>query len=170
MDATTPAKITKEIILFCSEIDPTTKPIFIAVEPSASVRFNYCLTDVPCYAKKHGGRIQFGWIIWEIPKILLEAEFHTCWVNPDNCLFDISPKPGNESQILFLPDSKRIYRNQPVDNKRKPLVDNEYTRLLVLFGEKRFQIQKKHFKDNEVDSKAASAEFEKWLKSINNQK
>jgi hypothetical protein len=66
--ATTPQNITPEIVRFCSGIDSSTNPIFVPVEPRHDVRFNYCLTDVPLFVQKNGGKTQFGWLIWRTPK------------------------------------------------------------------------------------------------------
>jgi hypothetical protein len=165
-NSTTPSKITRGILAFCSEIDSTSSPIFVPVEPVDDVRFNYCLTDVPLYSQKNGGNTQFGWIIWECPKVFLEAEFHTCWLNPENKLIDITPKPNNENQILFLPDSQRIYEHKAVANRRKALIDNEFTRLWLKCEQKKDEIRTKHFRNDEVDAVAAAAEFENWLASI----
>lgn len=125
---TTPKEISKEIYDFCKEIDHSNKPLFIEVEPKENVRFNYCLTDVARYVKEKGGSEVFGWIIWECPKVFLNAQFHACWKKPNDTLVDIVPKPDKEKRILFLADSKRVYQNKLVDNKRKPLLNNGYTR------------------------------------------
>jgi hypothetical protein len=53
--------------------------------------------------KHDGGTIQFGWIIWQMPDVLLTAEFHTVWRDAKGNLFDITPKPQNEASIVFAP-------------------------------------------------------------------
>ena len=166
-NTTTPAKITTEIIHFCSEIDSSTNPIFVPVEPGHDVKFNYCLTDVPLFIKKNGGKTQFGWIIWENPQVFLEAEFHACWVNPGNKMIDITPKRDNEKRILFLPDSQRIYEHKFVPNRRKALIDNDFTRLWLKIEKKTDEIKSNHFKNDEVDVVSAEAEIGEWLSSIN---
>ena len=163
ISSTTPNEIAQKILDFCAEIEPTNRPFFVSVRPVTDVRFNYCLTDVPLHSPKWGGNTQFGWIIWECPNVFLEAEFHACWLNPDNELIDITPKPDNEAQILFLPDSYRIYEHKAIPNRRKALIDNEFTRLWLKCENKKDEIRAKHFKNDEVDSVAAAAEFEKWL-------
>ncbi|MBN1930287.1 MAG: hypothetical protein JW786_01595 [Desulfobacterales bacterium] len=165
---TTPNQVTFEIVEFCVEIDSSRNPIFVPVAPSQQVRFNYCLTDVPLFVKSHRGKTQFGWIIWECPHLYFEAEFHACWVNPENKLVDITPKPDNEKHILFLPDSKRVYEHKPVPNFRRILFDNDYTRLWLTLQKKKDETILKHFKNDEVDSIAAEKEFNEWIKSIRN--
>lgn len=143
---TTPTVISKEIIDFCKEIDPTYFPKYIPVVQSEDVRFNYCMTDVPKYIEKHGGRVQFGWTIWEYPSIFLEAEFHATWINPQGKIIDITPKPDGETTILYLKDSKRVYENKLVDNIRKPLRDHWVMKLWLIHGKLIFQIKKLFFK------------------------
>lgn len=166
VNLTTPVRVTSDIIEFCSEIDPTASSVFVPVAPVADVRHGYCLTDVPPFVQRNGGNVQFGWIIWECPKVALEAEFHACWVNPENKLVDITPKPDNEKSILFLPDSQRVYEHKSVSSRQKALVDNDCTRLWLMIGRKKDEIRTKHFKNDEVDAVAAAAEFEKWVSSI----
>jgi len=163
--STTPIRITDEILAFCSEIDSASRPIVVSLKPVNDVRFNYCLTDVPAYSEKMGGNVQFGWTIWECPNVFLEAEFHACWLSPEGDLIDITPKAGNENKILFLPDSQRIYEHKAVANRRKALIDTEFTRLWLECENKKDELRAKHFKNDEVDDIAANAEFENWLAS-----
>jgi len=105
---TTPKEVTEKILKFCREkIDPTTKPVFLTLDPIGNCISGDCFGNVEDYIKKKGGRVQYGWIIWESPKYLLEAEFHAIWVNDDEEYIDITPKVDGEKEILFFPDSKR---------------------------------------------------------------
>jgi hypothetical protein len=166
MKLTTPKRITNDILSFCSEIDSSTRPVFVPVDHVGGVRHGYCLTDVPLFAEKNGGDVQFGWIIWECPKVALEAEFHACWKKGKNTLVDIVPKPDNEETILFLPDSQRVYEHKPVFGRQKALVDNDYTRRWLMTARKKDEIRSKHFRNDEVDSVAANDEFERWISSL----
>jgi hypothetical protein len=105
-----------------------------------------------------------------LPDTFLEAEFHSVWLNPAGELIDIIPKLDNETEILFLPDSNRVYEGKLVENIRKPLVDNKYSHTRLLVEKRRFEIRKKHFKNGEVNGPAAEAEFEEWIQSIERQK
>ena len=108
MDHTTPEEITEKILKFCKEkIDPTTTPVFLELVPVGDCMLGDCFGNVENYVKNNGGRIQYGWIIWEIPNFFLEAEFHAVWINEDGEYIDITPKVDGERKILFLPDSKR---------------------------------------------------------------
>ncbi len=122
--------------------------------------------DVPLFAEKNGGDVQFGWIIWECPKVALEAEFHACWISGKDTLVDIVPKPDNEKTTLFLPDSQRVYEHKPVSGWQKALIDNDYTRRWLMTASKKDEIRVKHFKNDEVDAVAADAEFKMWISSL----
>jgi len=166
MNLTTPIRITNEILAMCSEIDATTTPIYVPVVPALGVRHGYCLTDVPLFVEKNGGKVQFGWTIWECPKVALETEFHACWINPENEIIDIVPKRDGETTILFLPDRRRIYEHKPVLGTQKVLFDNEYTRRWLMTAQKKSEIIAKHFSNDEVDALAAEREFREWISSL----
>lgn len=144
----TPTKISKDISDFCLEISPT-KPIFVKVIPIEGYRHDDCYGNVEKHIQKNGGRIQYGWIIWEIPNIFIEAEFHAVWVNNDGYV-DITPKLNYEEKILFLLDSERKFTGELIDNIRKPLVDNAFTRTLVKVAKKKFEIRNKYYEGNPI--------------------
>lgn len=158
--------VTKEILEFCSEIDSNTSPVCVQVMPVDGVRHGYCFTDVPAFATENGGTVQFGWVIWECPRVAQEAEFHACWVSSEGKCVDIVPKQDGETTILFLPDSKRVFEHKSVSNIQKALIDNEYTKRWLIIARKKDEIRAKYFKDDKVDSLAASLEFTKWLSTI----
>jgi hypothetical protein len=53
---------------------------------------------------EHGGSIRFGWRLREWPGVLLTAEFHCVWVDPDGASIDITPTPVSGSTTVFVPD------------------------------------------------------------------
>src|SRR3972149_1685044 len=166
----TPTQITADIFNLCSEIDAKSQPLFVPVKPSMEARYNYCLTHVPNFVQKYGGKTVFGWTVRESPDLFLEAEFHACWSDQEGNLIDITPKPDGASRILFLPDTERTYEHKPVDNIRMPLVDNAFTRIWLLIKKKEFEIRLKHFNNDEVDAEAAAAEFDEWFADLEQQK
>jgi hypothetical protein len=125
---TTPHAISPAIQRLCAELAPGQKPVFIRVEPSAEATQGNCVFNVPPHIEQFGGRMILGWCIWEWPGILLNAEFHACWLSPKEELIDITPKRDGENTILFLPDpllrfdGKRILgRIEPLSYKREVL-------------------------------------------------
>ncbi|MFW9874923.1 MAG: SEC-C metal-binding domain-containing protein [Candidatus Thorarchaeota archaeon] len=159
MKPTTPLELTGKIQEFCNTIIPDSKPIFVALIPEDSAKLNECFSNVKKKIEDSGGSIQYGWTIWELPNLFLEAEFHAIWIDPSGKLIDITPKQDNEEQILFLPDPVRQYEGELIENIRKPLVDNEYTRTWIILERKRFQFKKKHFRGGKVNALAAGKEY-----------
>ncbi|MBW2975493.1 hypothetical protein KY366_07265, partial [Candidatus Woesearchaeota archaeon] len=145
---TTPTSINNDVLEFCKEIDPTTNPVFVEVAPPKETLYNECYGNVEEQVKKKGGKIEYGWIIWENPKIYLEAEFHAVWINNEGEYIDITPKKDKEKSILFLKDSKRKFTGSLIDNIRKPLVDNAETRTMLLVEKRKFEIHNKYHDGN----------------------
>ena len=162
MNPTTPTTISDAIRAFCEDIDSTQESVYVPVRPVPQARINSCFGSVRDYISQYGGGIQYGWIIWELPNVFLEAEFHAIWVSPSGELVDITPKIDNEDTILFLPDSKRVYEYRLVENLRKPLVRNNFTLEWLWRGHNYYLIKQKHFRNEEVDIKAAAEELAKW--------
>lgn len=121
----TPPKITDKVLALCRRLDPSREPVYVPVRPFGSGIQQNCFFNVEYQVKKSGGRNQLGWIIWEMPNVLLEAEFHAVWEDSEGQLIDITPQPDGEETVLFLPDTTRTYNREPVDNVRVPLRNNE---------------------------------------------
>lgn len=133
----TPLRITPEIKKLCSKICGTRQPVYVPVKPEAGGEYNECFRNVKSKVERDGGNIQFGWAIWEWPRVFLEAECHAVWESPGGELIDISPRSDAERKVLFLADTKHEFDfadgSQRVENIRLPLVDDpkvhEYIRL-----------------------------------------
>jgi hypothetical protein len=147
--STTPAKVTEIILSLCRKIEPNQQPILVPVKPSRIGNVGLCFYNVKDKVTQDGGKIQYGWIIWENPGVLIEAEFHSIWVSPQNEYIDITPKEDGERQILFLPDTTRVWEDIPVENIRMPLVNNTYTRQLIKYSEEMFRLRKRYFRDGQ---------------------
>jgi hypothetical protein len=149
----TPPRITRIILIFCRELDPTQVPLYLTVKAESGCEVNNCFLNVKDKFEKDGGGIQFGWRIVEIPGIMIEAEFHAVWVSLDQQYSDITPK--EESEILFLPDSVRQYdysSRKWVDNKRKPL-SNKAAVIEFITLEKEFvAVQEKFIVDKNLET------------------
>jgi hypothetical protein len=156
MFATTPKAITDEIQQFCSSIDSTQQPVFLAVQPEQGAKYRQCFVNVAQKQQQLGGAAQHGWIIWESPGIYLEAEFHSVWVSDHGKLIDVTPQPDKEETILFLPDSVRVWNGSPVPNFRKALRDDPVVHAFVNLGNAIDQIRINGHKAN-TTSLAGSA-------------
>jgi hypothetical protein len=57
-----------------------------------------------------GGRIRFGWAIWEWPRVYIEAEHHAIYEAPSGEWQDITPSANPDIVArLFLPDDSATY-------------------------------------------------------------
>ena len=164
MNFTTPKTISDHITAFCKEIDPTEEPLYVSLQFVSEAKINFCYPNVRSYIALNAGGIQHGWIIWESLDVL-EAEFHAVWVSPVGEFIDITPKADGENEILFLPDSKRVYRNHLIENRKKPLVYTKATWSWMWDAHQIHRIKQRHFRHGEVDAQAASAELDKFLDS-----
>ena len=165
MTETTPPRISEQIITFCVEIDSNNEPVHVPVRPSVGADFNECFRNVANHITNHSGEIQHGWIIWEMPNLWLNAEFHAVWVSSTGQFIDVTPKVDGESNILFLPDSKRLYKGQLVENWKKLLADNRFTRQWMWGEHNRSLIKEKHFRDGVVNHQSFQAERDQWIDS-----
>jgi hypothetical protein len=113
---TTPVGITPPILAFCESITPELEPLFLNVPPLTSGN-QHMLSEAHFNVREHTkregcGSIQYGWVIWEQPNVLLEAEFHSVWKAPNGELIDITPQMDGEKQVLFLADPVRTFNFQ----------------------------------------------------------
>lgn len=100
---TTPVAITPAILDFARNVLGG-EPDYIPVVADPHGLYGWCSDGVQQKILADGGRPIFGWALWEWPGALITAEFHAAWESPEEVLFDITPKPGGETSILFVPD------------------------------------------------------------------
>jgi hypothetical protein len=113
-----PDSIDQNVAKLIALINVNTMPIFVDIKPEHYSRPNFCFPNVKRKIDQDGGKLIYGWQLWEYP-FLLEAEFHAVWESPSNELIDITPKfPIKTDKILFIPDTKTDYRGSQIDNFR----------------------------------------------------
>lgn len=78
-----------------------------------------CFGNVNKAVREIGGAIRYGWAIWLFPTVLIEAEFHAIWIDPQGNDVDITPRGFSETS--FISDPSRIYQGYQTDNFRIPL-------------------------------------------------
>jgi hypothetical protein len=111
----------------CRQINPDAQPIYITITPETACLPNDCFECVRQKVKRAGGRIQYGWTIWEWPRVFVEAEHHAVYEPPTGPPWiDITPSALPEiRRRLFLPDDSATYSfdNEGVlrDNQRLAL-------------------------------------------------
>lgn len=124
----TPPAITPFIRQFATEVRSRAEPIYLRVRPGADAQPLDCFYNVKREVDRSGGRMQFGWAVWEWPKVFVEAELHAVYQPFDGAAFeDITPTDDPEiKRRLFIPDDSVSYdfENEGVtlDNIRKAYV------------------------------------------------
>lgn len=124
-----------------SKLGLSTKPVFVPVADTTGFARDNCFPNTTKKVASDGGTIQHGWTVWELPGKLIEGEFHAVWVSPEGALIDITPKRDGETQILFIPDPKRIYEDRMVGTVRLPLDNDPRIRRMIEFNEAMFRLR-----------------------------
>jgi hypothetical protein len=144
----TPNQITEYIYEFCKELDNTGQLFFVGVKLETEAECVECSQNVLNKIGRDGGQIQFGWAIWELPEIMLEAIYHAIWISPQGEPIDITPrKHVSTDSILFLADSDDKYNYGSgfwrKDNVRKPLSDDPIITEYIEICEEIFKFEEK---------------------------
>jgi hypothetical protein len=146
MFARTPDTISPQVQDLCRQINPDGGPVYITITPGTGCEANDCFECVRQKVARDGGRVQFGWSIWEWPRVYVEAEHHAVYEPPTGPpWFDITPAARPEiRRRLFLPDDSAVYdfENEGVrrDNKRVALGDDPLIQDLFAAATERFEI------------------------------
>lgn len=140
-----PTSINNDVLELCREICSTTTPKFLRIEPNEKYEPGECFKNVARHVHSNGGSAVFGWQIWEIPGKFIEGEFHSVWKAPDGELHCVTPRTDQETQILFLEDPARTYKNEPVGNIRKSLNNSALGSILKEKGDRYFNNKAIHY-------------------------
>jgi len=135
-----PDRVTSAVRRLCNRIAPGAEPQCVRVLVESGTEVNDCFTNVESKIKRDGGRAQYGWAIWYLPGILMQAEFHAIWLSPKGELIDVSPPSIPCTEIMFLPDPKRVYSGRQVDNIRIPLSKDQKVKEFIQLQEKIYKI------------------------------
>ena len=115
---TTPKSITRHLRDLCARLKVTAEPTFVPVRSRADAALGDCFNDVKRQVEEFGGELFHGWLLWEWPGILVEAEFHGMWRSPTGDLTDVSLRGEGEEVVLFVPDVSRRFEGSRKDNVR----------------------------------------------------
>jgi hypothetical protein len=130
----------------CRQINADSTPSYVAISAEPGCEANDCFECIRQKVEREGGRIQFGWSIWEWPHVYVEAEHHAIYEPPGGGTpRDITPSADPQvTRRLFLPDDSATYdfENEGVlrDNRRLALVDDPLVREFFAAAEKRLAI------------------------------
>jgi len=73
----TPAEISIGLRGLIDQLIPGGAPVYVEVQPSVGALVNECFQLVEQRVKLEGGQSVFGWSLWELPTVFVEAEFHS---------------------------------------------------------------------------------------------
>jgi hypothetical protein len=134
----TPPSLSDTVLKFCNKISAEISPGYLDTKPDTNAKVLDCFQNVKNHIQKYGGSTQHGWLIWEWPNIMIEAEFHAVWKSEDGVLVDVSP--NEYSRVLFLPDNKMLYEGKSVNNIRKAIKNSNAVRKYIKLFDKMFKI------------------------------
>jgi hypothetical protein len=121
-------------------VSPNEKPLFLKAEPETQAAPEDCFEIVRRKTCAQGGEPVYGWLIAEIPGVMIEAMFHAVWRDDRGILHDISPQTGVPDNRLFLPDPARTYQGCQVNNIRKALRDDPAIHRFISAMDQRFAV------------------------------
>jgi catechol 2,3-dioxygenase-like lactoylglutathione lyase family enzyme len=102
-DERVPAEVTDAITSFAAELSPL-PPEHVPLRKDDRAAYGWPADGVREKIRADGGSIRFGWRLREWPLVLLTAEFHAVWVDPDGNPVDITPEVADGKASLFVPD------------------------------------------------------------------
>ena len=117
-EGSVPPAITKGILKLSRQLDATSEPVLVALEPGEECLPERSFQNVAAMVRKLGGSVQHGWRLREQPAAYVEGQFHAVWRRLDGALIDITPRADGLTEILFLPDSKMIWTGEDVEPRR----------------------------------------------------
>ena len=124
----------------CQKIVPGVNPEWVNSAPFPGAEEKGCFINVERAIEKSGGRAVFGWTIWQVPGVFIEAEFHCVWEKESGSLLNVTPYPNRPDNILFLPDHTRVYTGKQLDNVRQALVNDPDVIRWLYLARRRFEI------------------------------
>jgi hypothetical protein len=136
----TPRVLTPKLRTLANDIVPGLDPVYVPVRPMIGSSLNECFANVDTMVRLEGGFAVFGWALWEWPGVMIEAEFHSVWQSPSGELLDISPRVGEETDILFLPDPTRVWNERQVNNHRRALRDDPIVHEFISIADRIFEV------------------------------
>jgi hypothetical protein len=122
----------------CLSIRSDAEPLYVDVKPESWAAPSECFPNVGRKVEESGGRIQYGWAIWQCSQFFIEAEHHAVYEGATGePLIDITPQIPHVDRIIFLPDDSAVYdfvTTDRRDNRRLALLnDSRVHRILELF-------------------------------------
>jgi len=101
-----------------SRLKASHKLVFVDILDEPGTLPSECYPNVSKKVETSGGRMILGWQVWQT-ELIIEAEHHAVWEDPDGELWDITPKTYPDiQQIMFIEDENLVLGATQVDNVR----------------------------------------------------
>ena len=138
MLAPRPATDRPEVRSLCEELVPDIAPVELEINAPPTARAGDCTENVAWVIERHGGKMECGWRLWEIPDVLVEGEFHAIWVSDQGARTDVTPH-SRFNKIIFLPDPSLVYEGRQINNVRRPLSTSPIVRDFISTADRLFE-------------------------------
>jgi len=122
----TPAEVSASLRSLIDELVPGGQPRYVEVAPLENASANDCFIHVAERVQAAGGSQVFGWSLWELPGVFVEAEAHSVWHRPTGEYLDIAPKNSETARVFFLPDPNLRYEGRQINNLRRAVVQDRF--------------------------------------------
>lgn len=132
----------EHVSAFCERVSPGQEPVPVRSQPLMPGVPNECFSNVTRHVRRFGGDVLHGWAIWEIPQMMIEAEFHAVWRDRSGALLDVNPRRERETRITFLPAPTIRYPGNAIDNIREALIDDVRVHAFVAKARRRYELLK----------------------------
>lgn len=142
MIVTIPAQLDKaHTAALCNDLATGSTPEIVECVPDSDAPANDCFMQVEAHVKRNGGERVIGWALWEMPNVMIEAEFHAVWRRPeDGKLIDLNRREFHFPKIHFLPDPARTYKGRQVDNIRRALCNDSKLKQFIYLKGRQFAL------------------------------
>jgi hypothetical protein len=124
----TPRQISALVFEACQSVVANPQPVHVPVHLERYSQPDDCHKNVAEKVRRDGGRVQCGWVIWEIPDWVIRLEFHSIWQSPRQDFVDVSPPLHEGPDVLFLPDPVRVYAGINIPTLHYPYNDSALCR------------------------------------------
>jgi hypothetical protein len=130
----TPAELSRTLAALADSLVSGVAPLYV----DSRTRSGETSFDSQAVVARHiaaeGGTQVFGWALWELPSVFVEAEFCCLWRTPGGDLVDIVPRSVPTRRILFLPDTTRT-QAAPASVRRAVVNDPALIAYLATFDQ-----------------------------------
>jgi len=96
------------------------------------------------HVERFGGELLHGWAIWEVPQLMVEAEFHAVWRDPTGTLVDVNPRRPLETRITLTPAPAMRWPGNAIDNIRDALLDDSRVHAFIAQAQRRYELLKEY--------------------------